>query len=220
MRSPTAPIWPRRSLRAKSSRRAATASRRRWPAHRPGSRQPQRYCFLAGAADRLDEVPLAHLGATRDPLTLGDLVELLAISVLQPVSRLATAPASSRGLFAELPPRRLGHVRDGALAPRGLLRLLDVLPRGPALFRGRHLRHLRLAVSSRAAFPQPGRRNDRRAKGIRADRVSMDAWVRGLNPNGVRLIHLLRGRARDGAHSPVAAWFGRASPPQGCRGRH
>src|SRR5215208_6145847 len=94
------------------------------------------------AANRLDEVPLAHLGTTRDPLPLSDLVELLAIPVLQALPGLPAAPTSSRGLLAELPPRRLGHVRDRALATRGLLRLLDVAPRSPTLLRGGHQPHL------------------------------------------------------------------------------
>src|SRR6266508_5564935 len=79
--------------------------------------------------DRLDEVPLAHLRAALDALLLSELVELLAVPVLQRVTRLTAALPGSRRLLAQPPPRARRQVRDRALALRALLGLLDVLLR-------------------------------------------------------------------------------------------
>src|SRR5919201_4989879 len=140
---------PGPSRRAKSCRPAATASPRRWRRRRRSSRSPRPRCCLAASADCLDEIPFAHLGASGNPLTLRDLVELLAVPVLEPVARLAATLASPRGLLSELAPRRLRHPRDGALAARAALSLLHVAPGGLPLLRGRHLAHLRIEFLDR-----------------------------------------------------------------------
>ncbi len=50
----------------------------------------------APLSDRVDELPLAHLRAALDVLALGDLVDLLAVSVLEPVPGAAAALARLR----------------------------------------------------------------------------------------------------------------------------
>src|SRR5207247_986773 len=92
----------------------------------------------ARPADRADQVPLAHLRAAGNVLLLGDLVELLAVSLLERMPRLAAALPSLRGLLAELAAGARGQVRDRPLAPRCALGLLHVLLRGLDLFRRRH----------------------------------------------------------------------------------
>src|SRR5439155_3180749 len=101
----------------------------------------------AGIADRLDQIPLAHLRAAGDVLVLGELVQLLAIAILERVAGLAAAlPASSR-LLAELAAGALREPRDRALPPRRLLRFRDVSLRGLFLARRSHSTHLhRLAL--------------------------------------------------------------------------
>src|SRR5947208_3763403 len=81
---------------------------------------------LARAADRVDQVPLPHLRAAGDAALLRDLVELLAVAVLELVTGLAAAAAAAGGLLAELAARALRQIRDRALARGGALRLLDV----------------------------------------------------------------------------------------------
>jgi hypothetical protein len=45
----------------------------------------------AGLADRVDQIPLAHLRAAGDPELLGFLVDLLPVAVLESVAGLAVA---------------------------------------------------------------------------------------------------------------------------------
>src|SRR5438552_11540767 len=81
---------------------------------------------LARAAERPDQIPLAHLRAARDALLLRELVELLAVPVLERVARFAAAAAGLLRLLDEAAPRALRQVRDRPLLRRHLLRLLHV----------------------------------------------------------------------------------------------
>src|SRR5439155_22823093 len=47
-----------------------------------------------GLADRVDELPLAHLRTPRNVALLGEAVELLAVAVLERMARFAAAPAT------------------------------------------------------------------------------------------------------------------------------
>src|SRR4051812_46859990 len=78
-------------------------------------------------ADRVDELPLAHPRPSPDALLLGDLVELLAIALLQRVACLAAAAAAPSGLFLKPLAGALGKMGDRTFSGRRLLRLLDVL---------------------------------------------------------------------------------------------
>src|SRR5437588_11590205 len=75
-------------------------------------------------ANRVDQLPLPHPRPARDPLSLGDLVELLPVAVLEGVAGLATALTAVSGLFLQSPPGALGKQRDGALLARCRLGLL------------------------------------------------------------------------------------------------
>src|ERR687898_1053234 len=88
--------------------------------------------------DRLDQIPLAHLRSTADVLPLRDLVQLLAVPVLEAPPGLAAALTTLGCLLAELAASALRQVGNRLLAPRPLLCLLDVSLRCPALLGGRH----------------------------------------------------------------------------------
>src|SRR5437867_3369710 len=92
----------------------------------------------APLANRVDELPLAHLGPPGDPFLLRDLVELLPVAVLQRVPGLAAALAATPGLLLEASPSALRQRSDRPLLRRRLLRLLDVLAGGSCLLRSRH----------------------------------------------------------------------------------
>src|SRR5206468_828871 len=96
----------------------------------------------ATLADRLDQIPLAHLRAAGDVLVLGDLVQLLAIAILERTAGLAPALTASSRLLAELAARALREPRDRALPPRRLLCLADISHRGLHLARRSHSTHL------------------------------------------------------------------------------
>src|SRR5207237_699794 len=66
----------------------------------------------AGFADRADQIPLAHLGAAGNLLLPCEVVELLAVPVLERVPGLAAPLPPPRRLLAELAPRALRQVRD------------------------------------------------------------------------------------------------------------
>jgi hypothetical protein len=71
--------------------------------------------ILARAPDRLDQVPLAHPRSSGDVLSLGDLVELLAVSILQLARR--HGPPAAAGLMPSLsrPARRVsGYPGSGS----------------------------------------------------------------------------------------------------------
>src|SRR5437773_9896555 len=112
-----------------------------------------RTCFFSGIfrplsvsrsarlADRLDQIPLAHLRAAGDVLVLGDLVQLLAIAILERAAGLAPALTASSRLLAELAARALRKPRDRALPSCRLLSLPDASLRGPYLARRSHPTH-------------------------------------------------------------------------------
>src|SRR5919198_6368019 len=93
----------------------------------------------AALADRLDQIPLAHLRAAGDVLVLGDLVQLLAIAILERMPCLAAALTTASRLLAELAARALRKPRDRALAPRRLSCLLHVSLRSLTLACRSHL---------------------------------------------------------------------------------
>src|SRR5437660_12119743 len=74
-------------------------------------------------ANRLDQVPLAHLRAAGDLLRLGDLVELLPVAVLQCLSGLAAPLAAFDSLLDEAAACLLRQMRDRPLPRRRRLRL-------------------------------------------------------------------------------------------------
>src|SRR5207248_8352179 len=80
----------------------------------------------AAAADCLDQLPLAHLRAARDVAVLRELVQLLAVAILECVPGRAAAAGALASLGLEPAPRALGQMRDRPLRPRGRLRLLHV----------------------------------------------------------------------------------------------
>src|SRR5262249_50820249 len=89
-------------------------------------------------AERPDQVPLAHLRTTRDPLALGDVVQLRARPILVVVSwRAAPRPGPCR-LTPEVTPNGRGQMRDGPFRARGACRLADVPSCRLHLFGGRH----------------------------------------------------------------------------------
>src|SRR5881396_381966 len=96
----------------------------------------------AGLADRLDQIPLAHFRAAGDVLVLGDLVQLLAIAILERAAGFPPALTASSRLLAELAAGALREPRDRALPPRGLLCLPDISLRGLYLARRSHSTHL------------------------------------------------------------------------------
>src|SRR5215218_9744907 len=106
----------------------------------------------AGLADCLDQIPLAHLRAAGDVLVLRDLVQLLAVPILQRATGLATALATPSRLLAQLAARALRQPGDRALAFRRLLGLFDVSFRRLDLARRSHFTHLHLVVPLEA-FP-------------------------------------------------------------------
>src|ERR671930_378763 len=69
----------------------------------------------AGAADRLDQIPLAHLRTAGDSLLLGDLVQLLTVAVFEGPPCLTATCASARRLLAELASRALRQMGDRPL---------------------------------------------------------------------------------------------------------
>src|SRR5919204_3435004 len=93
----------------------------------------------ARPADRVDQIPLAHLRAAGDVALHGDLVQLLAIAVLERVPGPTATLPTPRRLLAESAAGRSGQVGDGSLAPRRLARLLDVALCCPHLLRRCHL---------------------------------------------------------------------------------
>src|SRR5438045_4183515 len=111
------------------------------------------------APDRLDQVPLAHLRAARDVLALRNLVQLLAIAVLERVAGLAAAPAAARRLLPELAARALRQVSDGALTGRGAASLLDVALGGLSLLGGGHERYPLGVAVLMSRIPVPAARN-------------------------------------------------------------
>src|SRR6266511_2710041 len=113
-----------------------------------GILNPLQVSGSAALADRLDQIPLAHLRTAGDVLVLGDLVQLLAIAILERAAGLAAALTASGRLLAELAARALRKPRDRALPPRRLLCLLHVLLRGPYLARRSHPAHLHPVRSS------------------------------------------------------------------------
>src|ERR671934_428896 len=99
----------------------------------------------AGLADRLDQVPLAHLRPAGDVPVLGDLVQLLTVAILQRTACLATALTTAGSLLSELAARALREARDRALPSRRLLCLPDVSLRSLYLAGRRHGAHLHLS---------------------------------------------------------------------------
>src|SRR5262249_35292561 len=95
------------------------------------------------AAERLDQVPLAHLRAAPDVPLLRELVQLRLRPVLERVTCLAVPRAALRGLLAEVAPGGRIEVGDGALPARCGLRVADVLLRGLDLCLAGHLGLLR-----------------------------------------------------------------------------
>src|SRR5581483_2059252 len=91
---------------------------------------------------RLDQVPLPHLRAAGDVPLLRQLVELLAVAVLERGGGRTAATTPLLRLLDEAPPRPLGHVGDRALPRRRRLRLLHVALRGLDLLPRCHSRHL------------------------------------------------------------------------------
>src|SRR5947207_12701385 len=67
-------------------------------------------------SDRLDQIPFSHRRPAGDLLFLRQLVELLAVAVLQRVSRLAAAPPAAGGLLPESASRLCRQARDRPLA--------------------------------------------------------------------------------------------------------
>jgi hypothetical protein len=121
--------------------------------------------ILARAPDRLDQVPLAHPRSSGDVLSLGDLVELLAVSILQLPARLSAALATLRRCLPSSLRVRFGRFAI-ALSPRGALGLLDGSLRRPALSRRSHrlppgcssLGYPPPAPQNRGAFVEQGSR--------------------------------------------------------------
>src|SRR6266516_1207069 len=103
----------------------------------------------ASRADRVDQVPLAHLRAAGDAFLLRDLVERLAVAVLQRVTGPAAALAPARSLLAQAAPSGRREVGDRSLPLRRLLRLLDVALRGLDLLPRCHGSHLRASFRER-----------------------------------------------------------------------
>src|SRR6266480_1999735 len=82
------------------------------------------------------------LGLLLDVLVLGDLVQLLAIAILERMAGLAPALTASSRLLAELAARALRQPRDRALPPRRPLCLPGISLRGLYLARRSHSTHL------------------------------------------------------------------------------
>src|SRR5919198_1981075 len=137
---------------------------------------------LAGFADRLDQLPLAHLGAAGNPFLLRELVELLAVPVLEPVTRLAAPGPSARGLLAELAPRARRQVRNRPFLLRAFLRGLHVLLRGLDLLPRSH------SITSARAIPAAGSNDASRRRGV----VPRPRWGAGARSPDLALP---RGRA-------------------------
>src|SRR5919106_880678 len=112
---------------------SALTMRRRLPLNQRG---------LAGLSDRLDQVPLAHLGTAPDALLLCDLIELLPGSILESPSRLPAALPGLRCLSTQITPSRRRKLGDGLLRLGDLLSPPDVSLRRLNLPRRRHLLHL------------------------------------------------------------------------------
>src|SRR6476659_6896480 len=116
----------------------------------------------ASAADRVDELPLAHARPAGDVQLLRLGVELRPVAVLEGTPGLPTARTPSRRLRAEVAPRALRQVRDRPLLPRRPLRLLDVALRGGRLLVRRHgvvhlpwLRPVRAAIAWNVPVADP-----------------------------------------------------------------
>src|SRR5919204_1776228 len=111
-----------------------------------GISTPPSFCSAA-LADRLDQIPLAHLRAAGDVLVLGDLIQLLAVAILERVTCLAAPLTTTGPLLAELAARALRKPRDRALPPCRLPCLLHVSLRSLNLACRSHSTHLhRLAL--------------------------------------------------------------------------
>src|SRR5438270_4739553 len=120
-RTSSSPYMRARPPRSPRSRRARNARVRRSALGRlipPGP-----ICLIAlslpAAAQRADQLPLAHLRAARDVAAFDELVELQAVTLLQPPAGLPAAGACARTLAPEIPACRLGRMRDRARSPRG-----------------------------------------------------------------------------------------------------
>src|SRR4051794_35803958 len=97
-----------------------------------------------GAADRVDQLPLARPRTAADVVALSDLVQLLTVAILEPMTGLAAALPATRGLFAELAAGIARQMRDRTLASCGALRLPNVASRRTPLLGAGHLHHLRI----------------------------------------------------------------------------
>src|SRR6266516_1070511 len=64
--------------------------------------------FSAIAANRVDQIPLAHPRPTRDVPVLRDLVQLLPVAILERVTGLAATPRALPSLSLQSAPRALG----------------------------------------------------------------------------------------------------------------
>jgi hypothetical protein len=108
-----------------------------------------RHCpRLAGASDRLDQLPLAHLGSTRNASLLCNLIELLAGSVFKRTSRFPTSSSSFRCLPAKITASGLWKLGDGLLHSGRGLSPFDVALCRLDLLRRSHAPHLPLPLVS------------------------------------------------------------------------
>src|ERR671934_1511135 len=110
----------------------------------PSSLMPATLRESASLAERLDQLPLAHFRAPGNSLPLRLLVELLAVTVLEPATRPTAALPAARTLLAELAARALREACDRPLFLRRRLRLLHVAFGGLHLLLRRHDRLLSL----------------------------------------------------------------------------
>src|SRR4051794_17200228 len=136
--------------------------------------------FGSGLAQRLDQLPLAHAGASGNAALLRHLVQLLPRPILIAVPGLPAPPAGLRSLTAHVAARLGGQVCERALAPRRLLRLADVRLRGLHLLLRRHVpspsvvRNVPVGITSANVLPAAS-----------PDTSQYEASVRGGSPRPV-----------------------------------
>src|SRR5919197_1585750 len=126
---------------AATSPTGATPTPREDALRRPtalGQRALRITSMSARLADRVDELPLPHPRAAGDVFLAGQLIELLAVAIIERVPGLASSSTALARLLLQPAPGALGQVRQGALALGGRLGLLDVLLGDPGLLGRRH----------------------------------------------------------------------------------